>query len=349
MNIQPPQLIKAVLILLFFVSPAIGVEISFFSDSTSSDVTVYSDKNLEGKAIFELLYAGHVVESHEIPLKIKAGETAYKVIIWQKKPTHDYYIAKVRIYNDSQLLGSKTYQVSYGTVALPDFHVVDFSPSNDGALLLLRPFKPSVVDIRIELLDSNNVVYAETKRDISVITTTEVRTRWGVLLTNNKNYTVRAKIFTHRLYAPPLINSYIANFKATQEVEILQDDVEVDEYGASVTLKGKSQVPFDGFIVVTARNIANNKTYTYRKQVEQILVSGKEDTTGVVWKALPSGIYDVEIKAVDKENNTIDRYESILRIPEAPAVVETPVKRTPGFMALIAIITLLAVSRRFAK
>lgn len=341
------RIIGCMLVILFFVNPAIGIEISFFSDFTSSDVTVYSDQNLEGKVIFELLYAGNVVESHELPLKIKAGETAYKVIIWQKKPQHDYYIAKVSIYNNSQLLGSKTSQVSYGTVALPDFHVVDFSPSNTGVLLLLRAFKPSVVDIRIELLDGDNIVYTETKEDVSIITSSEVRMRWGVLLDNNNNYTVRAKIFTHRLYASPLVHSYIADFKATQDVEILQDDVEVDEYGASVTLQGRSQVPFDGFIIITLRNKETNRAQTYLQQVEEILVSGKEDTSGVVWKALPPGVYDVEIRAIDKENNTLDRYETVLRIPENQAIIQAPVKKTPGFTVFTIIV--LLVSRRFAR
>jgi len=52
----------------------------------------------------------------------------------------------------------------------------------------------------------------------------------------------------------PLINTYIASFNAGEDVEILPDNVEVDEYGASVTLLGNSQVPFDGFIDVLAVN-----------------------------------------------------------------------------------------------
>lgn len=334
--------------ILIHANPAVaGVEISdFFSDFTSSDVTFNSTMDFHGKAVFELLYAGSPVESHVVPLNVKAGETIYKVITWQKKPQYDYYIAKVSIYSGSRLLNSSSYQVSYRTESLPGFYVVDFSPNNKGVQFLFRPFNPSVADLKIELVDNNDVVYTKTKEDvsltISIATNTEIDMAWPFLLTNNKNYLARAKIYTHRLYAPPLINTYIANFTATEDVEILRDDVTVDEYGASVTIRGKSQVPFDGFIVVKVRNRATNETQVFRQQVEDILVTEKEDTAGVVWKGLAPGTYDVEILAQDKENVTIDRYETGLRIPEYSNVSKAvSAKRTPGFGVLLSITMLV--------
>ncbi|MFA4935126.1 MAG: hypothetical protein WC568_04745, partial [Candidatus Methanoperedens sp.] len=271
-----------------------------------------------------------------------------RVIIWQKKPQYDYYTAKVSIYNSSKLLTSRSYEVSYGTASLPVFHVVGFSPTNSGVQLLLRPFNPSALDIKIELLDNNEIVYTKTKEDVYLKTAPEeIKITWPFLLTENKNYIVRVKIFTHRLYAQPLVNTYVAYFTATEDIEILADDVQVDEYGASVTVRGKSQVPFDGLIVVTARSRETNETQVYRAQMEEILVSGKEDTAGVVWKGLASGVYDVEILAVNHENVTIDKYETVLRIPEYSNVSKSvSAKKTPGFEALLSIITLLLFSRR---
>ncbi len=328
-------------------SAVAGIEIAdFFSDFTSSDVTINSTQDFEGNAVFELLYAGNIVESQEVQLKTKAGESVSKVILWQEKPQHDYYTARVRIYNDSKILDSRSYQVSYGTAALPSFYVADFSPSNSGVKLLLRPFNPSAVDIKIELLENNDIIYTKTEEDVSLITNAELKLAWPFLLANNKGYTVRAKIFTHRLYSPPLVNTYVAYFTSHEDVEILTDDVQVDEYGASVTLRGKSQVPFDGFIVVTVRNRETNETQIYRTQMEEILVTEKEDTAGVVWRGLAPGTYDVEILAADKENITIDRYETVLRIPELPKVAETTPVRTPGFASIIAMVMLLAAARR---
>ncbi len=328
-------------------SASASVEIpDFFSDFTSSDVTVNSSQDFEGRAIFELLYAGRSVESQEVPLKVKAGETAYKVVLWHKKRQYDYYTAKVSIYSNSKLLSSKTYEVSYGTASLPGFHVVGFSPTNTGVQFLLRPFNPSVADIKIELLDNNDVVYTETKEAVSLTTNTEIKMLWPFLLTNNKEYTVRAKVYTHRLYALPLINSYVSYFTADEDVEILADDVEVDEYGASVTIRGESQVPFDGYIVVTARNRVTNETHEFRAQVEEILVSNKEDTAGVVWRGLAPGTYDVVIRAVNQENVTLDKYETAMRIPEFSNVSKAvPAKGTPGFTTIAMLFVLLAARR----
>ncbi|MFZ3060810.1 MAG: hypothetical protein WA102_13870 [Candidatus Methanoperedens sp.] len=348
-KIIPGTLILAATIFILANPASAGVEISdFFSDFTSSDVTVNSTQDFYGKAVFELYYSGSPVESQAVTLNMRAGEPVYKVIIWQNKPQYDYYTAKVSIYNNSKLLTATSYQVSYNTAALPGFHVVDFSPSNSGVQLLLRPFNPSAADIKIELLDNNDVVYTKINEDISLKTLPEeIKTTWPFLLTGNKNYIVRVKIFTHRLYAPVLVNTYIAKFTATEDVEILADDVQVDEYGASVTIRGKSQVPFDGFIVVMARNRATNETKIFRQQMEEILLSGKEDTAGVVWKGLAPGTYDVEILAQDKENVTVDKYETVLRIPESSAATVTATaKGTPGFTAFLLVAMLLLVARR---
>jgi len=326
----------------------------FFSDYTSSEVTIRASQDHQGKAVFQLLDGTNVVESQEVPFKASAGEEVSKVILWQNKPQNDYYTAKVTLYNDTKFHGNKTYQVSYGTVAMPSFHVVDFSPSNKGVQLLLRPFNPSAVDIKIELLDGNDIVYTKTKEDVSLTSNAELKIDWPFLLNNNEKYTVRAKILTHRLYAEPLINTYIASFIAGDAVEILPDDVEVDEYGASVTLRGNSQVPFNGFINISATNRATNEKKTFKQQVEEILVTGKEDTAGVVWKELGSGTYDVSIQAVNKENIALDRYDTVLRIPEVEEITETPAANdTPaltgntGFAAIaIAIIVLVVIRRK---
>jgi len=341
-------LLPLVIFLILVNTSAAQVDISdFFSDFTSSDVTFTSNQDFQGKAVFELFSEGKLAESHEIPLIVKAGEKKTKVLLWEIKPQNDYYTAKVSIYNETRILASKSYQVSYGTVALPSFHVVDFSPTNSGVQLLLRPFNPSATDIQIELLDNNDIVYSKTNEDVSLTAVTEIKLLWPFLLTDNKNYIVRAKIFTHRLYAAPLINTYTASFTANQDIEILPDDVEVDEYGASVTMRGQSQVPFDGFIVVNARNKATNDTKTFRQKIEEILVSGKEDTAGVVWRGLLPGTYDVVILAVNEENVIIDKYETVLRIPEFPAATETATsKQTPGFEAFLFAITLLGAALR---
>jgi hypothetical protein len=328
----------------------------FFSDYTSSEVTIKASQEHHGKAVFQLLDGTRVVESQEVPFKASAGEEVSKVIIWQNKPQNDYYTAKVSIYNDTKLHDNKTYPVSYGTVAMPSFHVVDFSPSNKGVQLLLRPFNPSAVDIKIELLDGNDIIYTKTKEDVSLTSNTELKIDWPFLLNNNEQYSVRTKILTHRLYAEPLINTYVSSFTADDDVEIMPDDVEVDEYGASVTLRGNSQVPFDGFIDISATNRATTEIKTYKQRVEEILTSGKEDTAGVVWKELRPGTYDISIRAVNKDNIALDKYETVLRIPEEQVESKTPATSgTPtlagltgstGVAAIVIVIVIVVAVRR---
>ncbi len=351
------MILISVCTLMLFGTASAALEITdFFSDYTTSEVTIRASQDHQGKAVFQLLDGTNVIESQEVPFKVSANEEVSKVILWQNKLQKDYFTAKVSIFNDTLLHDKETYQVSYGTIAMPSFHVVDFSPSNKGVQLLLRPYNPSAVDITIELLDSNDIVYSKTKEDVSLTSNTEMKIDWPFLLKNNEKYTVRSKILTHRFPAEPLINTYVADFTAGNDVEIMPDDVEVDEYGASVTLRGNSQVPFDGFIDISAANRATNETKTFRQQVEEILTSGKEDTAGVVWKDLKSGTYDVSIRAVNKDNIALDKYETVLRIPEEKVESETPAtSSTPslagltgstGIAAIIIVIVVLVAVRR---
>lgn len=338
LNRKLPEITLLILFFFFMTTPASArIELTdFFSDFTTCDVSLLSDVDFQGKLVFELLYSGEIIESHEVPVNLKAGEPLTKVIIWQERPQHDYYTSRVSLYEDNSLLINSSYFLAYGAVTLPSFQVVDLSPSNSGVQLLLRSYNPTVADIKIELLDNNDIVYSKTKDDISLTASTEFKIVWPFLLADNKKYVVRAKIYSHRLYAPPLVNTYIADFIATDDVEILPADVQVDEYGASVTIRGNSQVPFDGFIVVTAMNRITKETQSYRKQLEDILTSGKESTAGIVWRGIPPGTYDVIIEAVNQKNVTIDKYETVFRMPEYPAENRvTPSKTTPGFEGII--------------
>lgn len=338
-----------ILILLYLTGPAsatAGIS-GFFSDFTSSDVTIISDEDFNGSVLFELYHTGSAVQSQKIPVRVKAGETGYRVIVWQQRPQQDYYTAKVSLYNNNyQLLDTKTYPVSYGTVSLPGFHVIGFLPSNSGVKLLIRPFNPGVADIKIELLDNNNAVYTKIERDVSLTTNTEKNFNWPFLLSSGKNYNVRAKIYTQRLYFEPMVNTYVSEFTATEDIEILYDDVQVDEFGASVTIMGNSQVPFDGYIVVNTKNRETGEMKTYRQQMDEILVSGKEDTSGVVWGDIAPGVYDVEILAVNHDNKTLDKYETVLRIPEIPVFQDSsPQVEAPGFIIFLSVISLLLAAR----
>ena len=105
-------LLSSVIFFILFNAASAQVEIAdFYSDFTSSDVTFRSSEDFQGKAVFLLFTEGVHVESHEIPLKVKAGDPITKVLLWEIKPQKDYYTAKVSIYKDTSVLASKSYHI----------------------------------------------------------------------------------------------------------------------------------------------------------------------------------------------------------------------------------------------
>jgi len=115
----------------------------------------------------------------------------------------------------------------------------------------------------------------------------------------------------------------------------------VDEYGASVTIVGKSQVPFDGVIkVVLTPKTGNVKIY---EETADMLTFGKEDTLGIIWQGIPKGDYNVKIYAVDLEGEVLDSYETVLRVIEPVAEV-TPAEKSPAFDFLSTLEVFLSLS-----
>jgi len=111
-------------------------------------------------------------------------------------------------------------------------------------------------------------------------------------------------------------------------VEILDADIDVDEYGASVTVVGKSQVPFNGIIrVVLTPEEGEAQVF---EETADILTAGKEDTVGIIWQGVPRGDYNVKIYAVNLEGEVLDSHETVLRVFE-PVEEVTPPEDSPAF------------------
>ena len=122
-----------------------------------------------------------------------------------------------------------------------------------------------------------------------------------------------------------------------KQLKILDFDIDVDEYGASVTIVGRSQVPFDGIVrfVLTSEN---GEAQVFEETAD-ILTAGKEDTIGIIWQGIPKGDYNVKIYVLNLEGEILDSHETVLRVfesvPEANPVEESP---GTGFLAAMGII-----------
>lgn len=346
------MLILILLGVVLISSPAKAVVefVDSFSDFTSSDVTITSSEDIDGKIVFESADTKGIIDSQTVPLKVKANQTISKVIIWEKKPSNDQYTVKASVYNGNIKIIEKSMQVSIFSAGMPSYRVVDLAASNTGVELLLDGISSSIVDLKIDIIDNNDIIFTTTKSNmiLNKDITNGLKIDWPFTLKDNNKYNIRAKVYLRNIFGtPPVVTSYISSFVATNDVEIIPQEVKVDEYGASITLRGKSQVPFDGSIDIIAKSLTTNQTQTYRQEVAKILISGTEDTTGVVWKGLKPGKYQIDIRAMTNDNVSVAEYKTVLRVPNKPiesssssdpATEEQSGLKLPGFQVLYLII-----------
>lgn len=233
----------------------------------------------------------------------------------------------MEVYVQGSLIATLSKQISYGSVALPNLRVLGFSPDSSRVKLLLSPIKTCMVDVRIELINGSDIIYAESKKDISVIQPAELNINWPILLKKNQPYTVRAKIFSQT--QPMLTASYVVNFTAVEDAEI-KDDVDADEFGASVTVVGKSQVPLNAELWFLVEQ-KGREIKTIKKPIP-IIMSGKDETVGANWEnEFGVGVYDLKILVVAGDR-VIDRYETVFEVKTPPyTVAPTPTQKMPGF------------------
>ncbi len=315
---------------------------STFADEKSMDVSIQSGQQINnGQLIFKLTSQGKLIETKTLDFTIAPGQEITKIIMWDSQLQHETYVATVSILVDGKFVDETPYPFSYKFVVLPRFQVVDLSASSSGASLLLKPWKvsnPGVADFIFQLIRNGEIIYSETKEDIPVVQSTQLSIDWPILLDDKTEYSVRVKAISH---TPNITSSYVTRFTANQEVEIDDTDVDVDDFGVSVTLYGRSQVPFDGIVEVELhKNGSDPLVFTGRSE---LLTLNRDDTVGIVWDDdLDPGTYQVNIHILTLENEILDRYETMLFIPERnyPASQPTPSK-TPGFGIILAILGII--------
>lgn len=326
--------------------------IEFYSNHQSADATLMFNEYLqEAKIVFELVYDGKLIETKHFTLKnISSSQKITKIVTWKSKPEFGYYVGNLKIYINETLVEKKSISFSYGTASMADFQVLYFNSDSKGAVLFLKQINPRALSIKFELIDSGDIIYTELKKDIMLMTSADPRIPsakdviidWPILLTRNKEYIVRAKVYSHFLYSPSTAYVFLSNFTADDDIEISRD-VDVGEFGASVTLIGKSQVPFGGHIKITLNETNDpDSTRIFTKEVDRV-TSGKKETIGISW-SLPAGMYNVEVLALNKENIIKDRYETTLRVLERPVMNNTEVeKKSPALSGFDSISIVLVV------
>jgi hypothetical protein len=210
------------------------------------------------------------------------------------------------------------------------------------------------------LVDGNDVVYTAKTNNVSLTSIPETfSATWGTLLENNREYQGRVKI---------KVNSPEKDFFVSTKPFTSRDDAEItdlfkDDTGASATVFGRSQVPFEGSLVFIVHTLKNDTGASSSEPVESIrekvpvLLNGDDETVEVAWKQrLPKGVYRLEIELLGNSGEVIEHRETIIESNLSPSSNVSAVnnstsgtgassgKRVPGFSAAALISELAVIS-----
>jgi hypothetical protein len=363
------RLFSLTLFLIFFcaqINPVYGaanektageksaVVLDFFSDHDLSDAKVRFEKPHENVSLVFTLSSGEEILKSETfyPGSVQAGQEITKVVFWgipeDFAKDRDSYTAQLFVKEGNQTLKTEKTSFSYRKAYLSNLKVVDFSADSEKASILMsltssvnlgfvQVPEPVMVDLDLKLLSGTDVIYTESLENVPVTDAYYKAINWPFLLEKDRNYTALLKVHSH---SPELTTAYISEFRAKEKVEILDSDIDVDEYGASVTVVGKSQVPFNGIIrVVLTPEEGDVQVF---EETADILTAGKEDTVGIIWQGVPRGDYNVKTYAINLDGKVLDSHETVLRVFEPVAEV-TPSEESPAFSSQAAIGVFLCI------
>lgn len=317
----------------------------FFSDDEISDATVGFEQSLENISLVFTLSSGKKLLKSETFLldPVEKGQEVTKIVFWGVKEDsgkdRESYTARVFVKNNSEDLAFRELSFSYRSPTLSKLKLVDFSADSEKASILMTLAspagfgsmqlpEPNMIDLDLKLLSGTKIIYSEKQKNIPVTNTYYNATYWPFLLEKDKNYTALLKVHSH---SPDLTTAYRSNFMAEEKVEIIDQEIDVDEYGASVTIIGRSQVPFDGIIRVVLTS-EEGRVQAFEETAD-LLTAGKEDTIGIIWQGVPKGDYNVKIYVLNQEGEILDSHETVLRVFE-PVAQTSHVEESPAFNSL---------------
>ena len=324
----------------------------FFSDRELCDSTVLFEQPFENVTFrFTLSSGKELLKSENRTLgSVETGEEVTKILFWELEEDfgedYDSYTARLSVQTGNEVLATRKSSFSHRSPTLSTIKLVDFSADSEKASALVTPRelsfiqmpKPGVIDLNLKLLSGGEIVYYESMENIPVMDSYYEAMYWPFLLEKDRSYTALLKVYSH---SPALTTIHRSDFRAKEDVEILGQDVEVDEYGASVTIVGKSQVPFDGIIRVVLTP-ENGEVQIYEETAD-ILTAGREDTVGIIWQGIPRGDYNVMVYVVNLEDEVLDSYETALRVFE-PVELAGPAEKSPGPGILAVLGTFLSLA-----
>lgn len=325
--------------------------VDIYSDLKVCDITLQSPENLSGLDLeMSLEHSGAVLDSKTFSIgSISTGSGITKAFEWETSDKGDgKYTVTATVLANGCKIAEKTYSFVNGRQAIPRVTVDDLVPNSQGFSVMITPMEAVLADVEYMLIDGSDVIYSGTEKKISVSTVpTEVSKDWNVLLDNNKKYGSMVKV---KLYSPSV--TYIAlyeNFTAMDDVFI--SDTYEDDIGASATIDGMSQVPFEGSVRFT---VSQNGNLIESATVKSpVILNGDDETVETIWTdRLTTGVYNLVIEVIGNDGDILDVEERIIESDyEVPVnqtnTTNTSSNQSPGFMlpgtfAIVAFIALMA-------
>ncbi|HWQ44216.1 MAG TPA: hypothetical protein VN373_00965 [Methanosarcina barkeri] len=294
-----------------------------YSDLESFDVTLYSDQSEENLSLEILLVSSEGMSEKILSRQVfsvdslPANAGVMKIGCWDiRNPERGAYVLRAKLLEGKQVLSEAEYNFVYGSNSASRLQVNDLVPNSQGISVALSPREASLFDIEYMLMNGSDVASVTKTEKLSLTSVPNVfSATWGTLLENNKEYVGRVKI---QVYSPE--RDFITStrrFTARDNAEIT--DIFQDETGASATVFGRSQVPFEGNLVFSVYELAEVSGKGNSEPVESILarvpvlLNNDDETVEVAWsQKLPKGVYRLEIGLFGNDGDTIERRETII-------------------------------------
>ncbi|WP_445474856.1 hypothetical protein ACT9XH_10905 [Methanococcoides methylutens] len=321
-----------------------------YSTIEACEVVLSSSSTVEDLDLeVQLVREDRIIDRATIPIdSINVNSRVIKVVQWETKTAEDgAYEIRVQVLNDEKEISSTEYKFVHGRQVIPEVVIEGTISNSEGVTAVIRPVDATLVDIEYMLVDGFDVIYVAKDEKVSVHTTPlTVHKRWNTLLLNNKEYLGLVKIRPSNEVAAIVVTDI---FTSQDDAKIT--DVYKDEIGASATIEGNSQVPFDGYVQFTVYDEKGEDIVESAIMRSPILLTDDDETVEAIWEnRLHEGKYKLVIEIIGNDGDRLDIQETIIDVEESatkkndiPEQVEEE-NSLPSFLITQAALVLAAVA-----
>ncbi|WP_440953368.1 hypothetical protein [Methanococcoides sp. FTZ1] len=320
-----------------------------YSTIDTCDITLTSSSTIEDLVIdVQLVHEDRIIDRETLNVdRINANSRTIKVIRWNVKTSEDgAYKVLVQLLNNEEEIASKEYGFVHGRQVIPEVVIEGTIANSEGVTAVIRPVKATLVDIDYMLVDGTDVIYLAKDEKISIHTTPlTVHKRWNTLLLNNREYTGLVKV-----RPSDEVNAIVVtdSFSSMDDAKIT--DVYKDEIGASATIEGGSQVPFDGYVRFTVYDHDGENVVESVIMRSPILLTGDDETVEAIWEnRLREGKYRLVIEIIGNDGDVLDIQETMIDVEKSVTIsnditeVVEENNSSPSFLITQAVLVLAAV------